>query len=326
MGITVSTCTLFLLLLLTLALKLIKNHFQNYCNKITVTLYWSINNSSDCIQKLKDVNATSVYTFDFSILYTNLPLVDIHEKLSELICRMFRNANARYLLVNAYTKKALWSHSDKNGYFSFSLQHLLDTLEFILFNTYIQFGQHLFLQSKGIPMGGNASPLIADLYLSWLEYKYLDKLVKNKEFNLVNYLKYNCRFIDDIVTPNVDNFITIASDIYPKDIPLEQSSNIGSHDTFLDLDISVLDNKFIFKIFHKVDLFNFEVISFPYLESNVPSQICHNTFFSQLVRFANICSNFAGFAERVKLVFNKLLARKYDKELLKRTFQKFVCQ
>ena len=125
---------------LTLALKLIKNHFQNYCNKIAeisgFTLYWSINNSSECIQKLKDVNATSVYTFDFSTLYTNLPLEDIHEKLSELICRMFRNANARYLLVNTYTKKTVWSHSDKNGYFSFSLQHLLDTLEFILFNIY----------------------------------------------------------------------------------------------------------------------------------------------------------------------------------------------
>ena len=94
------------------------------------------------------------------------------------------------------------AHSDKNGYFSFSLQHLLDTLEFILFNTYIQFGQHLFLQDKkGIPMGGNGSSLITDLYPSWLEYKYLDILVKNKEFNLVNYLKYNCRFID-IVTPN----------------------------------------------------------------------------------------------------------------------------
>ena len=175
-------------------------------------------------------------------------------------------------------------------------------------------------------MGGNASPLIANLYLSWLEYKYLDKLVKNKEFNLVNYLKYNCRFNHDIVTPNVDNFTTIASDISPEDIPLEQSSNIGTHDTFLDLDISVLDNKFVFKIFHKVDLFNFEVISFPYLESNAPSQICYNTFFSQLITFANICSNFAGFAEQVKLFFNKLLARKYDKELLERTFHKFVCQ
>ena len=204
---------------------------------------------------------------------------DIISCVSELICRMFRNANARYPLVNTYTKKAFWSHSDKNGYFSFSLQHLLDTLEFILCNTYIQFGQHLFLQSKGIPMGGNASPLIADLYLSWLEYKYLDKMVKNKKFNLVNYLKYNCRFIDDIGAPNVYNFVTIASDIYPKDIPLEQSSNIGKHYTFLDLDISVLDNKFVFKIFHKVDLFNFEVISFPYLETNVPSQICYNTFF-----------------------------------------------
>ena len=314
---------------LSLALKLIKNHFKNYCNKITklngYCMHWSIDNSFECMSKIKNVNAHSVYTFDFSTLYTNLPLIDIHDKLTKLIKKMYQNANAHYILVNTYTGKAFWSHTDKGSYKSFNLQHLLDALEFILNNTYIKFGQQLFLQTKGIPMGGNASPLIADLYLSWLEYQYLSKLVRNKDFNLLHKLKYNSRYIDDIITPNVENFLEIAKHIYPIEIPLEQTNNDSLHDTFLDLDITVVNKRFCFKVFHKVDLFDFEVISFPFLESNIPQYICYNTFFSQLVRFSTICSNTSGFAERVHIIYQKLLKRNYDKKKLEKTFNKFTC-
>ena len=100
-------------------------------------------------------------------------------------------------------------------------------------------------------MGGNASPLIADLYLSWLEYQYLSKLVRNKDFNLLHKLKYNSRYIDDIITPNVDNFLEIAKHIYPTEIPLEQTDNDSLHDTFLDLDITVVIIGFVSKYFTK---------------------------------------------------------------------------
>ena len=270
-------------------MKLIKNHFKNYCNKIIklngYCMHWSIDNSFECMSKIKNVNAHSVYTFDFSTLYTNLPLIDIHDKLNKLIKKMYQNGNAHYILVNTYTGKALWSHTDKGSYKSFSLQHLLDAMEFILNNTYIKFGQQLFLQTKGIPMGCNASPLIADVYLSWLEYQYLTKLVRNKDFNLLHKLKYNSRYIDDIITPNVENFLEIAKHIYPTEIPLEQTDNDSLHDTFLDLDITVVNNSFFFKVFHKVDLFDFEVISFPFLESNIPQYICYNTFFLSWLDF-----------------------------------------
>ena len=128
-----------------------------------------------------------------------MPLIDIHDKLTKLIKKMYQNANAHYILVNTDTGKAFWSHTDKCSYKAFSLQHLMDAFEFI-HNT---FGQQLFLHIKGIPMGGNASPFIADLYLSWLKYEYLSKLVTNKDFNLLHKLKYNSRYIDNIITPNV---------------------------------------------------------------------------------------------------------------------------
>ena len=74
-----------------------------------------------------------------------------------------------------------------------------------------------------------------------------------------------------------------------------------------------------------VNLSYIEVISFPFLESNIPQHICYNTFFSQLVRFSTICSNTSGFAERVHIIYQKLLKRNYDKKKLENTFNKFTC-
>ena len=146
----------------------------------------------------------------------------------------------------------------------------------------------------------------------------MDKLAKSKSYNLLHELRYNCRYIDDIITPNVNNFLKIADEIYPNEISLEQSQNNGLHDTFLDL-----ENKYIFKIFHKVDLFDFEVLSFPFLESNIPKYICYNTFFSQLVRFSTFCSEVFGFA--VSILYHKLLKRNYNEYLLEKTFKRFLC-
>ena len=41
----------------------------------------------------------------------------------------------------------------------------------------------MFKQTKGIPVGDNASPLIADLFVANLEFRYMDKLVSSKSPN-----------------------------------------------------------------------------------------------------------------------------------------------
>ena len=46
----------------------------------------------------------------------------------------------------------------------------------LMIYTYVQFAGKKFLQTKGIPMGGNASPFIADLCLAWAEYKFMIEL------------------------------------------------------------------------------------------------------------------------------------------------------
>ena len=170
----------------------------------------------------------------------------------------------------------------------------LEALELILFNTYIQFNGSIFKQILGIPMGGNASPFIADLYLSWCEYCYMTKVVKT-DYTLAKLLSYNCRYLDDICTINLQNFGDIAKDIYDNTLLLEGSTCSYKQDTFLDLYICVVDHEFITGFYHKVDDFNFEVISYPFPQSNVHSMLGYSTYYSQLIRFFRLCNNINDF-------------------------------
>ena len=84
----------------------------------------------------------------------------------------------------------------------------------------------MFKQIKGIPMGGNASPLTADLFLANLELRYMDKLVSSKSpenVRMAKKLSNSSRHIDDIGVCNMNDntdFIICSKDIYPKSIPL----------------------------------------------------------------------------------------------------------
>ena len=70
--------------------------------------------------------------------------------------------------------------------------------------------------------------------------------------------------------------------------------------------------KFLIGIYYKVDDFNFEVISFPFPESNKQSIVGFNTISSPLIRFYRLCNNIIDFMLRVQLTYRKLHSRGYD--------------
>ena len=188
----------------------------------------------------------------------------------------------------------------------------------------------MFKQIKGIPMGGNASPLIADLFLANLEFKYMDKLVSSKSpenLRMAKKLSNNSRYIDDIGVCNMNNnneFMICSKDIYPESIPFTTGCIENDKDTFLDLDITLEENRLITKIYNKVDDFNFEVVSFPFPTSYMSDHITYNSFYSQLVRFSSVCSKFNDFDIRSRNLLESLLNRGFSKYRLKNSFSKFV--
>ena len=315
-----------------LALKCIKCQFKNYCRVIYkhrgLNYFWSIDNSAEFLEKLSNVKyADSIETFDFSTLYTSLPLDNIFESLERLIIKMYRNSGSNIILVNSKKGKAFWpSNKIYKGYKQYSIGKLLDALKFILYNTYVQFAGYIFRQIRGIPMGGNASPFIADLYLAWHEFCFMENIIRSKSianYKLARLLSLNSRYIDDIAVVNLLGFEKIAKDIYHHSLVLECSSTGYHYDTFLDLNIRIFQGDFVIGIYHKVDDFNFEVINYPFLDSNIHSQIGYNAFYSQLVRFFRLCTNTKDFFVRVCLIRNKLSARGYKIGTLFKYFLKF---
>ena len=324
-----------------LCLNLIKSIHKGYCksifNRTGYNYYWSVDNSKEVIDKLRNINnPTAVYSYDFSTLYTNLPLELVKSEIFELIDKYFdinKGKGNEYITLNRYLRKSWFSSSNSRN--SFSRDKLKESIEYLLFNSYVKFGPYVFKQTKGIPMGGNASPLIADLFLANLEFKYMKKLVDTKRDN-INYnrnirlakkLSNNSRYIDGILVSNmrdINEFLQYAIEIYPDSIPLTAGSDDHLKDTFLDIDIQIEGDNFNTKIYHKVDDFNFDVISFPFPTSNISDYITYNSFYSQLVRYMCICSQFDYFSDRCKRLADNLVQRGFEKHKFKKYFDKFT--
>ena len=142
-------------------------------------------------------------------------------------------------------------------------------------------------------------------------------------WNYLKKLSLNSRYLDDIAVINFLGFAAVARKIYHASLLLEESDFGYHYDHFLDLNIRVLDGKFVIGIYHKVDDFDFEVISFPFPTSNIHSQIGYTSFYSQLVRYFRLCNNQTDFLVRVKMLKDKLSSRGFDSVILRKYFRRF---
>ena len=97
------------------------------------------------------------------------------------------------------------------------------------------------------------------------------------------------RFIDDFFTVNdVGEFGRSICDIYSKELELKVEHR-GDYDTFLNLDITIKEGPFTYKLFDKRDSFPFSVVRMPRVESNIPQNIF--LFSSQRWVFKNFSLN-----------------------------------
>ena len=158
----------------------------------------------------------------------------------------------------------------------------------------------------------------------------MDKLVSSKtpdNLRLAKILSNNSRYIDDIAVCNmndINDFLNYSIGIYPDSIPLTAGCLENDRDSFLDLDIHINDGRYVTKVYHKVDDFDFEVVSFPFPTSSISDHITYNSFYSQLVRFSSICSEFMDFASRTNNLLASLIQRGFSKYRLKLSFNKFL--
>ena len=112
--------------------------------------------------------------------------------------------------------------------------------------------------------------------------------------------------------------------MYPPSLSLTQENDDPSRANVLDMEVSISDSQCKTKIFCKTDHFPFDVISFPFLESNIDAGLCYRVFYSQIIRFQRLCSDISDFEQRTKHLGLILKNRGYKHTHLEREFCKAI--
>ena len=198
------------------------------------------------------------------------------------------------------------------------MMDILNMVDYVIEENFINIGGSIFRQKCGIPMGANASPMLADLCLSWMEFEYL------KGRNIHRPLKL-FRYLDDVLVFNCERFTEAVKNIYGDKLQVEKTNQTNDKCQYLDLEIQ-LKPELRIKIYDKTRDFNFHVIKFPDGSSCIHSSLIYNCFQSQIYRFSLICNHLNDFIYNIKLLYDELKYKNTDLNKLYLTILRFCTQ
>ena len=115
------------------------------------------------------------------------------------------------------------------------------------------------------------------------------------------------RYIDDLLALNNKKFEEEIVNIYPPELTLKRTTESDTTLSYLDVSISICQGKFITEVFDKRDNFNFNIVNYPYMCSNIPTKPTYGVYISQLIRISRICDKFDSFVKRHRLLTDKLI-------------------
>ena len=155
---------------------------------------------------------------------------------------------------------------------------------FLIYNIYVQLGGCLSRQVIGIQMGTNCAPILADLFFYSYENEFLDNMIKNGHRRLARSFNLCYRYIDDLIDFNKKKFLDYLKEIYPSQLTVEKASKSDHLADYLDLTF-IIDSrgKLSTGLYDKRDDFDFHIVNFPFLSSNMPSGPSYGLYISPLI-------------------------------------------
>jgi hypothetical protein len=211
-------------------------------------------------------------TFDFTTLYTKLPLQQIVENMQIAIDEAMEYKNG---LGNGAAITAKYIELK-------SAAELMEYVNFIVHNTFVANSVNaVYHQRVGIPMGTNCAPELATLVLYVWEARYITELVSNNRLEEAKLHKYTKRYIDDIITFNTN---AIPMEAYGGLEYTEQTQADGSV-TFLGAKFHNSGERFRISVFDKAKEWPLHVIRYPSVHSNTPHHQSKGIYIGELRRY-----------------------------------------
>ena len=169
---------------------------------------------------------------------------------------------------------------------------LVELTEYLIDNVYVKAGNNMYTQNSGIPMGTDCAPQLANLYLFYYEYSYMRSLLKTN-LCLTKRFADTVMYIDDLCSLNNSKFNSQMSYIYPLRLTLKRTTESDYIVTLFitEVSISICHGKFVTEVYEKSDNFNFNIVYYPFMCSNIPARPTYRVYISQLIKINIICDN-----------------------------------
>ena len=125
---------------------------------LELIVYWIINNSTEVLDRLHQINKTSrarkFDSYNFATLYTNIPHNALKNNIRSLVREAFKIREAKYIIVDRHGNRH-WSLESElsTACVSVSKSTLVEWTEYLINNVYIKMGNNVYRQTMGIPKG-----------------------------------------------------------------------------------------------------------------------------------------------------------------------------
>jgi hypothetical protein len=128
-------------------------------------------------------------------------------------------------------------------------------------------------------MGTNCAPLLADLFLYSYEAEFIQKLLHEKKKSLAVAFNSTFRYIDDVLSVINNQFQSHVDSIYPNELEIKDTTESFTSASYLDVLLKLDTNgKITIQLYDKRDDFNFSIVNFPYLCSNIPASPAYGVY------------------------------------------------
>ena len=206
----------------------------------------------------------------------------------------------------------------KNCSSSQKCQQVLNLLNLCLNQNYFEFNGNFYIQNEGLPMGSPLSPLLAEIFMNYLE----TELLKSQN-SLVNNVKFWFRYVDDILClfsgsdRQLNNFLNKINNLNPH-IKFTMEMEVNKSINFLDIKIRSINNKFKFNIYRKE---TFTDVIIP-ANSNHPLNIKLSVFHSYLDRLLRIPMDPIDHNNELNTILNIAHSNGYNKDVIYKLYKK----
>ena len=106
-------------------------------------------------------------------------------------------------------------------------------------------------------------------------------------------------------------------------LTVEKANTSDDLANYLNLTFIIESNNRLYtKLYDKCDDFDFNIVNFLFLSSNIPSSPSYGVYISQLIRYARCCSYYDGFGYCHKLLVGRLLPQRYKVKCVRNSLKK----